>query len=114
MNIDATIEGKIIVVSSPKEYHVDKTPSNYRSNTFDYYHVIVKELGGAEIMIYLPVHVIGLINLDKSVVYCMCGDSWKKTVMLNPKKYIGKDVIVEGTLTDWYYMTRVTSIKIKD
>jgi len=108
-----SIEGKIIAVSSPKEFRIDKKPSNYSSNVSDYYHVIVKENGtGNEVTVYLSTNSMGILNPVKSVISFQKGNQWIKTVMVNPRRFVGSRVIVEGEMKDKNYMNRVTALKL--
>jgi hypothetical protein len=106
------IEGKIMSVSNPKEFRIDKKPSNYSSNVSDYYHIVVKENNGNEILIYLSTSSMGISNPQKSVIFFQKGNQWIRTVMVNPRKYFGKKVIVEGEKKNENYMSRVTAFKL--
>lgn len=106
------IEGKILVVSSPKEFFTGNRPNNYSSNVTDYFHVIVKEDNGNEVTVYLSTASMGILNPAKSIIYFLKDGQWIKTVMVNPKKYVGTRVIVEGSMKKDDYMNRVTSLKL--
>lgn len=107
-----TIEGKIISVSNPKEFRIDKKPSNYSSNVSDYYHIIVKENNGNEMMVYLSTSSMGIVNPQKSVIFFKKGAQWIRTVMVNPRRFVGTKVSIDGEKKNDNYMSRVTAFKL--
>ena len=108
----ATIEGKILTVSDPKEFRTGDKPSNYKSNVSDYYHIVVKEGNGNEVIVYLSTSSMGISNPQKSVIFFKKGNQWIRTVMVNPRRYGGMKVIVEGEKKNENYMSRVTAFKL--
>lgn len=107
-----TIEGKIIAVSNPKEFRTGDKPSNYKSNVSDYFHIVVKENNGNEVMVYISTSSMGIVNPQKSVIFFKKGTQWMRTVMVNPRKYTGMKVIVEGEKKNENYISRVTAFKL--